>query len=225
MPQIEKLIAAAEKTKKRIERENTSFKKLNVAGKRVVIAKDVLEALRLKRIKAQRGTYFMTTSSWGDLLKGTRSLHSKGPYGEEVVKGSTEVKAAFDAIPTCSACALGSVFMATVQRCDALSVKAAVHYSLASYRSPTFFNDRMTAYLSDYFTVDQLLLIEDAFEGKKIQDHWSTPTTPEQKALSKLRTAATRFNSPSKAGKKLTPRERLERIMRNIIRNRGTFKP
>jgi len=97
----------------------------------------------------------------------------------------------------CSVCALGGLLLAKAVRFNAVSVKD--------------LRDLRVNRLEDHFSVDQINEIEAAFEGKSYPEmnftHGRHVVNYEW-----------RLAFPD-------PKERFRAIMRNIIRNRGTFVP
>ena len=99
----------------------------------------------------------------------------------------------------CMVCALGA---AMVSR---LRIKGA--WSLV-WRSSWWDRGAVTEELSDCFSHEQMLLIEDAFESGP-NEHYSPPATPGELFGARYR----------------SDRGRLKAIMENIIANKGTFAP
>lgn len=118
-------------------------------------------------------------------------------------KPNAELCDIFKGVKSCGACALGSIFVSAVIFQDQLKARE------ASLDDSWF----MRSYLDDngLFSKRQLIMIENAFECstiKPILDDYET----EMKCL--------QFNNVNMSGRK-----RLERIMKNIIDNNGTFVP
>ncbi len=97
----------------------------------------------------------------------------------------------------CTVCALGSLFVCAVDKLDKLKYGDA--YYIAQYEIHT--------YLKGFFAEDQLRLIESAFE----RDDFSYDGNMD---ISVIRLYTKGLNSP---------KTRMEKIMKNIIRNKGTF--
>lgn len=102
------------------------------------------------------------------------------------------------ATPTCEVCAKGALFVCAVERMNNLTVG---QYIIGADRE----------YMHKIFTPKQWGLIECAFEG------WSTLHL-ESKIIDS--SAARDFGD-----KYVDPADRMLAIMRNIIKNDGTFKP
>lgn len=151
-------------------RRQIPFNKLSPRAKRVRIAKDVLAQLRVKRLSATRGIYMM-----GDA--------AAPPDGYEWPTELSEVLKSRKA--PCVACALGSMFVAAVERADACPASGILN---TNNRELYASGDDCYDYLEKFFPHSTLSDIESAFE-------YST--------------------GPA--------RDRLEAIMKNIVRNKGEF--
>ena len=114
----------------------------------------------------------------------------------------TDVKTA-TAGKQCHVCALGSLFASTIDRFNSLELPA-IKLRLGTGR------DETEAYLSKYFSPKQLDIIEAAYEGEK----FGYAATWEE-ARSAIQNFAHYTDNT----------HRMVAIMRNIIRNGGTFKP
>lgn len=204
----------------KVKKSNAVFKKSSKASKRVQIAKDVLEQLKLKRMHAERGMYFEVKvkgwdqdRSWGQALENKDDFKSRNSS----LPKDTQVQDALFGIPSCNVCALGAVFTATVERCDKLKVSD-LNFLHDSGSTVHFSSGEMHKYLISYFSREQLVLIEDAFEGAPVQD--DEDGTYGCQTESPLRRKAEKFNKGARSDTK-----RLERIMNNIVKNNGTFIP
>jgi hypothetical protein len=165
----------------RLENKNQHFAALGPAEKRVAIAKDVLQWLRLGRLTGQPGAYLWT---------------HKPQRPDDWVE--TAVVNGF----SCTACALGSLFAACADRVGGFGREL---MSFPSYH--------MREQLKPYFEMEQLVLIEMAFEGFAEQyEEGHRYRNP----------AATAYCAD--LGREQGD-ERLALIMRNIVRNKGTFVP
>ncbi len=191
------------------KRPTRRFDRLSGAGKRVMVAKDVIRSLQLKKLIATMGTY--------------GSYNNNYPYTKqgEPAKNFTKLKTVMAKdteelgdvlkrqLRRCEACAVGSLFVSTVLRADKLGVEKAYgcSYSGSTQRignSPNV--DTLKAYLLGFFTQGQLNLIEIAFEGWDIEEDEPGP--------------AKAFGEKYK-----TPHSRMIAIMRNIVKNKGEFRP
>jgi|SRR5215831_4021847 len=191
--EIEKFIA--DRTKR-----NAAFAKMSLTQKRITVARDVLEMLATKRIKATAGTYFAPT----------RGVTSNAKAGDDFSDLIAK-------IPSCDACAIGSLFMAGVCRADQIKVRfdrrldifGAPHrrWNDVDVSKTMDGNDVFLANEREYlvelglFSKEQLALMENAFENSGYD-------------VANLTLGRVRYD-----------RDRLRLIMQNIVRNRGVFKP
>lgn len=158
-------------------------KKMSKAEVRVRIAKDVIAQVKVGRFIASTGRYL-------GLPGGALPDDGYGELSSEVVDVQTVVKDR-----ECRVCALGSLFVAAVDRYNECQLPA----DDLGNRSP------LAEYLARVFTPTQLNKIEAAFEGRSFShddDYYGEGFCHA-------------YPDPSK---------RLVAIMRNIIRNGGTFK-
>lgn len=160
-----------------VEAEKELFRNANPRERRLMIAKDVLAQVEAGRIIAKQGT----------LIK-TGFLDSKQPH--------RELKEIFwEREDPCECCALGSIFLVTVERKDNICFASHAIYG------PQVMMEQV---IRDEFPLDQILLIEQAFErGKGFYSE--------------------SVNAIAWGMKYADPTERLIAIMENIIRNNGNF--
>ncbi len=182
------LIENIKNTTKRIKKANTRFARMTDAQKRIAIAKDVIKQVNAKRIKPTRGIYLET--------KFAGSKITIADVGLEM-----ELKALYENMPSCNACALGSMFVCAVSKFNNLSIEEHINdgrkieYDKNVYdtiKVQEIYYGRPTEYLGQFFSTAQLDELERAFEADKSWDPRSST-------------------------------ERLIAIMKNIIRNKGTF--
>lgn len=189
------LEAAIKRNNAQTEKRNQAFARLSDARKRVVVAQDVLDQLRARRFVAATGTYLGLPDEVGE-----KFTHFDGPTPQvgvhEVLSG---VK--------CQVCGIGSLFVAAVDRANECTVKDMDH----SYDNPDF----MRGYLGEFFSEEQLVLIETAFE-MDVVNALNTGLHRDHLEIE----AAIAFGEKSQDAK-----QRLKRIMQNIIMNKGTFRP
>jgi hypothetical protein len=162
------------------------------AAMRVAIAKDAIEQIKAGRLIPQSGVYLRVEG---------KSFYRVDPRMQikELVAGTR-----------CTVCALGAVFIAAVDKRNAIAVREIVEGDGCT--SWTFRN-----YLQNLFSREQLCLIEMAFEQNdspgdfgefgvvvgrdEVLDCWRwVDEVPES-------------------------RDRLTAILENVVRNDGTFKP
>lgn len=198
------------------------FEALSIDQQRVAIAQDVLNWLAAGRLQARRGTY----------------LFFETPGGLPVAANlaQTELRDVLRAKETCEVCAIGACFVAAVDRHDAL--KADVLYGTnlpASSNRGTWKegasmdHEMMRTYLGQWFEQEQLALMENAFEGSDVNSPEECRLAHECEYegneydgadLDGFFVAAVNYNDEYRDS-----RVRLERVMRNVVRNGGTFNP
>lgn len=185
------------KSLKALKESEAAFKRAPAAKKRVMIAKDVLLQLKLKKLIARSGVYVAPggLNDWGEWLN---------------VEGAPTDFREFMVAPVtpaaqCTACALGSVFACAVKFKNTVSTSAA----------GTVYSDdsSIKRYLSGVFTTEQLELIECAFE--RHDDHAGGG-----------RDASDAVQNAVAFGRKHpVDKKRMIAIMKNIIKNEGEFVP
>lgn len=194
------------------KKRNAAFKAATKAGKRVMIAKDVLAQLKAEKIIAQRG-------SWA-IIKADKPIN----YEDEVcniidAKGTT-----------CTCCALGSMMISEIRMNDRLIVDAvdadrdedsetlSLWHSVGdvdSYADDEMYNEDR---LRSYFSEEQIALIENAFEQGS--GEYSCSYTTDHLDIDDELIVAEEFGDRYE-----NPEDRLVAIMKNIIKNKGTFVP
>ena len=196
--------------RKRIKDRERRFKAATPAGKRVMIAKDVLEQLDTRWLKARRNSWLISESNL--LTDHYITEHTKNTdLQEEILK-----------LPSCTACAVGAMFACAVRRADDLTLEDMRYKSPdGSYVSPyaDFGWDGLVRYLSRWFSYGQLKMIEHAFErgsgGSGLSDEeFSDPD------FMINHNASVVFGS-----KFVNDTERMVAIMQNIIKHKGEFRP
>jgi hypothetical protein len=175
--------------------KTTPKKRKTKADMRVEIAKDVLKQLGEGRIEATDTKYCRLSAPVFEMA-GTDRGHSE----LRSLITNYEKKSPV----TCEACAIGSLFMSAVMRHNDCTIKNATWSSLAS--------GVLRDYLSKWFSKSQMWLIESAFQG-------SPYGTVDHESDLYERCAKIHYKYEYDTDK------RLAAIMRNIIRNGGTFKP
>jgi hypothetical protein len=154
---------------------------------RVAIAQDTIE--QLGTLEVTRGTY-LTRYTWSEKI----------PYEDQAQQHIDKIS------KDCYVCALGACFLSYIRLFNDVKVSDLVRgdrqEDLYLYSTSSFIKSR----LSQYFTHDQLLLIEAAFEGWRVADYCSEQVCD--------------FYD-----KHPDPKERLRAIMQNVIDNNGEFIP
>ena len=187
---------------------NAAFDAADNAGKRVIIARDVIAALAEKRLVPMSGTYLSLPSE--------RSPH--GTYGDgalDMLKAKgVDLDGSFqDLLPTlppCQVCAKGAIFACVVSRRNQVTTRDA-------FRSPARWDGQgMFKMLGGIFDAEQLSLIEREFEG-----HAQDSGIPDDSVMGL-------FDEEDEDGNRkplYNDEQRMTLIMQNIIVNRGTFVP
>jgi hypothetical protein len=188
-------------TKKTIEKWNTYFNSLTPADKRVAIAKDVLEQIKLKRLSALSGTYFTLSSD----LDGDKSIQANLNKVE------------------CQACALGSMMFSHIKYNNECSIGEGFNLDSRYIKGK----------LHNYFDEGQLVLIETAFEqwgtnynyDGDAEDYYVCDGAYSGDFLTDL---GLNKDDLDRAGEyfdedSFTDEEKLVKIMKNIVKNKGTF--
>ncbi len=135
-----------------VEKSNAAFKKMSLPRKRVRIARDVLEALDARLLKATNGIYFEND----DIDDKVDARNDK-----------KELRDLFKGMKSCDVCALGAAFVCVVKRIDQIKVgdlAARPKDPDDTYRTVNN-PKKMRSYLDRYFSAQQLRDIENAFEG------------------------------------------------------------
>jgi len=207
-----KALKPVEAWEKKVRKSNETFKKARKAEKRVMIAKDVLVALKAERIKPAVGNYY------------PRILSRLSDAGAPT---SYFVERSFLQEPTrlpmgCRVCAKGAIFTAKLDRLN--GVKVGDERELYD----------PTPALLGLFSERQLYLIEVAYEGhdgmyvsmvrRRERKHgagtWKAGEYQEVREALKFARVWSRENDNYE-----TKEMRLKEIMKNIIRNKGKFVP
>ena len=187
---------------KRIRRSNNRFNVASDAQRRVMLAKDVLASLEAKRLVPASCTY---VDSLGD------------------VEQAKEVIEKYGVMPTCTACALGGLFIALLDRAgDKREMRSSLHpYSDEVYRR-----------LELVFSKTQLKMIEVAYEADTLVNDLRIENRELAVAclnFSYCETPLLECVSGSRRGPYYGVEDRREarltKVMKNIIRNKGTFDP
>ena len=168
---------------------NWKFQRMSKAAKRVQIAHDVLALIKARRF-FPAGVYLYDHS--GILYKNPNSQMSL------LMKSAT----------SCDVCAVGAIFLGFANRMNNCTIKKYVR----SHHSGIF----MKKYLLDYFSDQQIQMIETAFEQSIISVGGREYSNLEWQQLAKSKYFAKRTKNP---------KNRMIKIMKNIIENNGTFVP
>ncbi len=126
--------------------KKVAFEKLSKPQQRVAIAKDVLSALKKKKINPKHMSWVLITKAIEQEFRNASD--------------TTEVKDIINAQEHCECCALGACFIATLNRNGSLPVAALSHIDIGN----GFAHRDVLNYLQRYFDEPQLEAIESAFE-------------------------------------------------------------
>lgn len=124
-----------------IEESNAAFKKANKKRKIVLLAKDVIERINLKQLKATTGVVCRLENKRG-------------------VKSEDGIKEILPKVKNCECCAKGALFLGYIGRVNEMKV--------GEIEDETSHNSAEMQKLLKIFDEDQLALIETAFEGSQV---------------------------------------------------------
>lgn len=175
-----------------IQEKETQFQAASPAERRVLVANDVLLLLKEGQIKASCGSWFHLDQSLWEEMPATairRDLRS-------VLHQPAST-------PICSACALGALFCSLVRYTD--------QFELSPYYGGTAILGDFKSYVSEHFSMEQICMIEIAFEIGNGRFH--PALRRESEALQFGRLCHT------------NPTIRMAQIFQNIIDNEGDFLP
>lgn len=179
-----------------------SFSRLTKSEKRIAIAKDVLAQIKLKTFVAKEGVYLNVNFK--------NSIKFKEQDKLETCQLNTLIQ---DNKVTCQVCALGSVFTSHVNKTNHLKY------------NEVYLNEdqpEMQDRLKNIFSINQLNLIECAFEKRVISDDgdYIEKWDGIRYVMTEIGQKAVKFGKSHRGNTK-----RLVAIMENIIKNKGEFKP
>lgn len=176
---------------------------LTRAEKRMAICKDALKQIALKKFIPKSDTYFQVKElnrSWGnDFVLQGKTIASNGQLNEVMKK------------TTCTVCAKGALFAADILERN--------HMTIIDGANVT--NSSIASRLGGIFTGFQLDLIEVAFEKAIIRDtsgrlYVGTCGTEKSPIAKRAIAFGRKYGNAT---------ERLVAILKNIIKNKGEFKP
>lgn len=186
------------KSKSTMTAQNKRFWALPKSEQRIAVAKDVIKQLSTPLFKATSGNYFKVTN-----LKG---------FIKEPPSKMDELLSLFKRKKVqCNVCGIGACFAGLVRLGDKVLSEDIFGINISNYDGGNSFEMRIL--LRKVFTSEQLTLIECAFERETIHEDNTT-------VLYQKKYKAAEFGRQYKLDK-----GRLIAIMKNIIKNKGTFKP
>lgn len=177
------------------------FDSLTLAGQRVRIARDVIDQLTTRKIRAKTGVYL-----------------SLGRIEDVVDFDDKSVQEVLEKTK-CEACALGSLFVASVRIKNGLLASESLDETTIYVQDGsnsryedivTCDNSVMRERLAEYFDDEQVDLIESAFETADMGDDDNLEQIEDAIAFGQ---------------KHINPTRRMKAIMQNIVDHRGTFTP
>lgn len=197
-----KRFLSAEELAAEIENRNRVFAAAPPEQKRMLIAKDVIAQIKAKRFKPTAGTWVRTKMKNGAYLA-----------VEEKFDGNESMRELFigKRIPACDCCALGAMFMSCTTYNEGTTVDDFEREMDWDFEERVL-NKTLSNGLTNFFSVEQLQLIETAFEGGDGAFMVKKGDLAAQKA-------ASWYEDLSRDDKRMIA------IMENIIANNGTFVP
>jgi hypothetical protein len=175
--------------------KNARFAAMSPAEKRVAIAHDVIEQLRLEKIYATQGTYL------------------NAPAGNAVLESNA---AETFGSAACQACAIGSLLACAIGAQDSVTLSDV--NAIVGLRSIEMAGSDAFRYLERYFDKEQMVMIETAFEGDLISDDvFEISRQSEHECVD--------FHDYYRDEDGVDETRLLTAIMQNIINNNGTFVP
>lgn len=181
-----------------LRKKQKQFSKMSIVEKRIAIAKDVIARIKLNQFIPEQGVFCVVD---GSSLRGFEGTTDKG-------EPISEVCDIVNSKQPCQVCAKGGLFMSYIGYVDNFKIED-LHYGTKA--SVSLKSTEMKS-LSKIFSQKQLSLIETTFEGSSYS--WNLELSDTEKE--KCNNFEGEFYDDS---------NRLIGIMRNIIRNKGTFKP
>ncbi len=175
---------------------NAEIKSAGKAQRRELIAKDAMEWVGRGLIEPYSGTYFSMSAIDCQL---PNDYENPGQLHDQILERAAEGD-------PCESCALGSMLVAFCLRFNNIEIGEELDYDLVLTRYDMFV-------LGEIFDADQLALIETAFETLDRVSHFGNLTYRQH-------LSAANFGNQYESD-----RERFFAIMRNIVKNNGTFKP
>lgn len=189
---------------KKIQAANAKFAKLGKAEKRVQIAKDVISSLKSRKMSASPGVYFRSTKANFEKFEQLN-----------IPSSEIEVQDVMNNVQSCEVCALGAVFVCAVKRANKLKMEEIGEHEL--YVKFGLDSNQISPYIDKFFSPTQRMLIENAFEMYTVNNKIDMRISEE------IFMTAVKYNRGFHH--RTSSNMRMIRIMKNIIRNKGTFDP
>ena len=211
----------AEHVKKEIKQRTAAFKAASAAGKRVLIAQDVITQLKAGKFVATEGTrqVVIPRDRLDDNGDRVRLAPIKDKDGDEDYYAtddrSVQELVLGDEVAECQCCALGGMFLSCTLFNNKTTVEEANDIDIGD---GILNNEGFDNGLHKFFNKGQLMLIEVAFE---VDNGGFGLTDLEDVGLTeRVYERAMEFG-----GRRLDAHSRLLAIMNNIAKNNGEFKP
>ena len=217
----------AKQVAREIAKREAIFKKATVTQKRVLIAKDVIAQIKANKIKPEQGSFVQVekvknfiSSSEADKRTGAWNYAMNRLSDSEGADADVRQLYLDNTIQQCSCCALGGMFMSCTLYNNNTTVEDLCYAGADIGDVILEEGDKsLPNGLNKFFSVAQLKLIEQTFEGDQgaINSGMDDGTG---EIIDKFSPQAEAFYTKYKK-----PKDRLIAIMQNIVKNNGTFKP
>lgn len=217
----------AKQVAREIAKREAIFKKATVTQKRVLIAKDVIAQIKANKIKPEQGSFVQVekvknfiSSSEADKRTGAWNYAMNRLSDSEGSDADVRQLYLDNTIQQCSCCALGGMFMSCTLYNNNTTVEDLCYAGADIGDVILEEGDKsLPNGLNKFFSVAQLKLIEQTFEGDQgaINSGMDDGTG---EIIDKFSPQAEAFYTKYKK-----PKDRLIAIMQNIVKNNGTFKP
>jgi hypothetical protein len=185
-----------------IKRNNEVFLLMSNAEKRVEIAKDTLLRIEMKQLGAHTGSIIQYVGA------------VKEKYGESGIQDVINTDSKF----SCQVCAKGAMFMSYVGRVNKME--------FCDIDTGNYGESSIHTKLGEIFSLEQLALIELAFEGEHYLRYLNDEDDFDGTAVENIILSDNEYNQAELFLESYTNIDtRLVGICENIIANEGTFKP
>ena len=191
------------RNKNKTQMTKEKWKSLTKAEKRVFIAKDVIKQIGKKKIIAKNTNGYYSTTEFQEAFDKLA--------GKEILTTKVELQTVFKNTKQCTVCAQGALLLSDILQRNRCKIS---YEDFDKIDEREFIKSRLRSYWSQL----QLELIETAFEESIMR--YMIP------GLNiKLYDEAAYFGIKTNTSGNYNADKRLVAIMKNIIKNKGTFKP
>jgi hypothetical protein len=185
-----------------IKKNNEAFTKMSNAEKRVEVAKDTLLRIEMKQLDAYTGSIIQYVNT------------VKDKYGKTSIQDVINTDSKF----TCQVCAKGAMFMSYVGRVNKME--------FCDINTGNYGQSSVHTKLGEIFSLEQLALIELAFEGEQYLKYLDDEDDFDGTAVENIILSDNDYNQADLFHNSYGNVDyRLIAICENIIKNEGTFKP